>query len=859
MQKLIIIIIGLLFPLFAQAGGIKGTIYSTEGDPLPFATIFVEELNTGTTTNGEANFEVTLPNGTYNLVFQFMGYESSSRQVTVTDNYVELNIKLKPQVVMLQNIEVTAADEDPAYTIMRRAIAKSKYHQNQLDSYTSTVYLKGTGGLTKIPWIARRELKKEGIDTSRTFVMESITEVTYERPATYKENVISVRSDGEDSNTSPMMYINASFYSAEIAGAISPLSPGAFNYYRFEYEGTFMDRGYAVSKIRVTPRSNGDDVFKGMLHIVEDDWSIYSLDLDVIKLGIRFSIKQSYAPVKENVWLPVSHRYFITGKFLGFGFKYQYLASISEYEVTLNPDLPEDIIIVDEKRIETDKVVAKNKDITEINDSTKMGRKTLRKMLKEYEKEEQKAREEPDVISERSQKIDSLAYKKDSSYWQQVRPIPLSDKEIRGYQQMDSVALAEKEEERQDSVKTVKRNTFKIQKVITGGNFKLSKKSRLEIDNMLANINYNTVEGVNMMYGLRYKTSDNKGASFSFGPQLRYAWDREVLNGRLNFKYDKFKDPGNSHRLSLEGGRFISQYNDEAPITPFLNTLTTLLLERNLMKIYEKDYLRVEWGQKINYKWKYRLQAEYATRYPLQNNADWTLIENKNRTFTSNFPFNAETETEFQQHNAFTTDLEISWQPNLKFTKYNGVLQPQGSEAATYKLGYRAGFDGLLDSDVNFSHLYFRLEDKFDIGIRGTFTYTGELGGFLNKDNLYFMDYAHFLGNQTPFLSSDLTGRFRLLEYYRFSTANEYIQMNSNFQWRKFLLTQIPLVRLSGLKENLIMNYLTTSGIDHYVEVGYGLDYIFRLFRLEAITSWENGKFRDFGIRIGLITSIEIN
>ena len=855
----LLILISLLLPFSSLAGGIKGTIYSTEGDPLPFATIFVEELNTGTTTNGEAYFELNLPNGTYHLVFQYMGYESITRQVTIADNFVQLDIKLEPQVVMLQNVEVTAADEDPAYTIMRRAIAKSKYHQNQVDGYTSTVYLKGTGGLNKIPWLARRQLKKEGIDTSRTFVMESITEVTYERPATYKENVISVRSDGEDNQTSPMMYINASFYNEEIAGAVSPLSPRAFRYYRFEYEGTFMDRGYAVSKISVTPRSRGDDVFSGILNIVEDDWSIYSLDLDVTKLGIEFNIKQLFAPVKENLWLPVSHRYFITGKILGFGFEYQYLASISDYEVTLNPELPEDIIVVDEKKIETDKSIVKNKDITEINDSTKLGRKTLRKMLKEYEKEEQKAKEEPDVISQRSQKIDSLAYKKDSLYWQQVRPIPLSDREIRGYQQMDSVARAEKEERKQDSVKTVKRNTFKIQKVITGGNFKLGKKSRLEIDNMLTNINYNTVEGVNLMYGLRYKTSGKKGSSFSFGPQFRYAWEREVLNGRLNFKYNKFKNPGNSHALSLESGRFISQYNDAEPITPFLNTLTTLLLERNLMKIYEKDYLRAEWGQQINYKWKYRLQTEYATRYPLQNNADWTLIENKNRTYTSNFPFNAETETEFPQHNAFTTALEISWQPNLKFTKLNGVLQPQDEEAATYTLGYRGGFAGVLDSDVDFNHLYFRLEDKFDIGIRGTFTYTGEVGGFLNNDNLYFMDYKHFLGNQTPFLSSDLTGRFRLLEYYGFSTANEYLQLNSNFQWRKFLLTQIPLVRLTGLKENLVMNYLTTTGINHYVEVGYGLDYIFRLFRLEAITSWENGQFRDFGIRIGFVTSIEID
>ena len=60
-------------------------------------------------------------------------------------------------------VEVVAGEENPAYTIMRKAIAKSKYHLQQIDSYNATVYIKGSGRLKKAPFWIRRQLKKEGI------------------------------------------------------------------------------------------------------------------------------------------------------------------------------------------------------------------------------------------------------------------------------------------------------------------------------------------------------------------------------------------------------------------------------------------------------------------------------------------------------------------------------------------------------------------------------------------------------------------------------------------------------------------------------------------------------------------------
>jgi len=53
-------------------------------------------------------------------------------------------------------------------------------------------------------------------------------------------------------------------------------------------------------------------------------------------------------------------------------------------------------------------------------------------MLKEYEKAEIKEQKEPEVISDNTFNIDSAAYKKDSTYWAEERPVTLTDEEIKG-------------------------------------------------------------------------------------------------------------------------------------------------------------------------------------------------------------------------------------------------------------------------------------------------------------------------------------------------------------------------------------------------------------------------------------------
>jgi hypothetical protein len=102
-------------------------------------------------------------------------------------------------------------------------------------------------------------------------------------------------------------------------------------------------------------------------------------------------------------------------------------------------------------------------------------------------------------------------------------------------------------------------------------------------------------------------------------------------------------------------------------------------------------------------------------------------------------------------------------------------------------------------------------------------------------------------------------GSFRLLDYYRHSTNDKYLVANVHYQFRKFIVTTIPYVRLAGIRENIFLNYLKTPTSRNYTEVGYSIDGILRMFRLEAAASFENGKYQDYGFRIGIATNITVN
>lgn len=860
--------IPLLFLGFSTfAGGIKGTIFDQNGQPLPFATVYVKEVESGTTSNSDGIYQIQLKPGAYTITYQYIGYEALTKQITVGSDFITVDITLKEQVMVLSDVQIYAGKEDPAYTIMRKAIAKAKFHIQQIDRYTARVYIKGTGRLKDAPFFLRKTLEKEGVTSDRVFISESVSEVEYIRPNTYKEKVISVYTTGESNdNASPNGYVYGSFYEPELAKSISPLSPKAFSYYRFEYDGTFREEGYEVSKIKVIPRSRGDNVFEGVINIVEDYWSIYSLDLTTYKLGIRFDIRQIYKPVEDKAWLPVTHEFDVSGTVLGFEFEGEYLATVSDYDIELNPDLDVELEVIDEKvekelAKEITQSVKKDKNketLEQLTSGEEVTRKQLSKLIRAYEKAEKEELDEPEVVVNRSFKVDSLAYKRDSAYWAQIRPVPLSNLEEKGYSITDSLAQVEKKEAEGDTLNVKKdRSDFQFYHILTGGRYKVGKRGHFEIDVPVGQ--YNTVEGYNIDYSLSYdRNFDNENKSWiKFRPTFRYAFAREKLSGFMNVQYG-FGKVGRRHDLRLRAGRYISQFNTEDPIHPTINSLMSLMLEQNYMKIYEKDFAQISYSKKISDRVNLQVDFLGEDRTELFNNTTYRFWDVEGDNFTDNQPNNfVVPSTSFPDHRAVIAKVGMSYRPWLKYRIYNDKKYPITENTPLFNFYYKKGISGFAGSDVDYDLLELGLTYDFKIGVRGLVDLKMIAGKFLNNDQLYFMDFKHFLGNQTPLITTDPVGTFRLLDYYEFSTPDEYFTANLQYQFRKFLVTRIPIARLTGVREGFFVNYLTTSNLKPYTEVGYGINYIFRILRLEAVANFYEGQYQDWGIRLGLATNFE--
>jgi hypothetical protein len=105
MKKLISFLLTVIISVSAlsQSGYyyISGKIIdATTKTPLQAASVFAQNTTMGTATDAEGNFKLALPNGGYDLVITYTGYQIASKRITTTDAddkniVIELKIKEK--------------------------------------------------------------------------------------------------------------------------------------------------------------------------------------------------------------------------------------------------------------------------------------------------------------------------------------------------------------------------------------------------------------------------------------------------------------------------------------------------------------------------------------------------------------------------------------------------------------------------------------------------------------------------------------------------------------------------------------------------------------------------------------------
>lgn len=805
----------------ASAVTVSGTVKDTQNQPIPFCSVYLLGTTIGTTANIEGHFTFEIAAGNYEVVFRSIGYRLLSRKIQVENENLELNIILETETYRLKEAVINASAEDPAYAIIRKAIRTRKKYLDEVDSYSCRSYVKSTQKLVDYPKKFLGQVVNFGdqLDTvSRIFYLsESVANLSIQKPDKVKEEMISSKVSGNSRsfsfNKSADMLV--SFYQNLIylgnltkRGLVSPISSTAMLYYDYRLEGTFFQNGETVNKIKVIPKRKYDPVFTGDIYILDDSWRIHSLDLFITKdQQVEFidtlRISETYVPVEKNTWMIMNCEF--NFEFSGFGFRGKglILGVFSDYNV--HPDFPKHFF-------------------------------------------------DNEVL-----KINNDANKKDTVYWDNERPVPLTIEENRDYIKRDSLFVSHNTKQYMDSIDKINNKFslagFLIQGLGHGNSYK---NSYIGVSPLIQNIQFNTAEGwVASIKGRYIKSKSNEDKrTINVIAESRYGFSNTHFNGNILFKhrYNTFRNS----IYTIAAGSEVDDFNRRAHFAPLINTGYSLLAKKNYLKVYERRFGEIRHRMEVINGFVVVAGADYSDRIPLVNTTDFAW-NNPGREYLSNDPQYTETDLfHFKRNQSFTIDVAA----RIRF-RQRYIMRPYEKSVYTSKypeliLGYVKAFPLVAGSDVEYDLVNATVKDEIRMGLFGGINYSISYGNFLRSNKMEFMDFHHFNGNKT-FYSDFSLNDFALLDYYRFATSREYLEIHGEYNMGGLILNKIPFLRNLKLSEIVGAHYFyarysNTTFVKNYYETSFGIEK-FRLLRADFVLGFDaNGK-----TQTGFVLGLKIN
>lgn len=799
---------------------VSGIITDDKGSPLPYASVFVQGTTHGTTANNEGRYFLHFSKpGTYTLIAQYVGYKRDVRNITIDKTDVTQNFQLSAVDFTMEEV-VVRSGENPANEIIRRTIEKRPYYAKQLDHFRCEVYTKGIFRLRDYPKkIMGRKLDFGDGDTSKQkiiYLSETISSYAVDKPNNTKIQVRSSKVSGDIDGfglAAPQFY---SIYNNNVAigaglnprGFISPISDNATNYYRYKYEGAFFEGGKQISKVKVIPKRKYEPLFSGYINIVEDEWRIHSLKLLLTKESQMeyldtLRLEQIYVPATSDVWVIQSQVIYPTAKIFGVDGYGSFINVYTQFDA--NPQFPKKFF---------------DNTVLEYTDSSR---------------------------------------RKTDEFWDDTRPVKLMEEEIQDYRKKDSLEQLSKNPVYLDSVDRKRNRISLIGALVTGEDFsKEKRRASYHVRSLSELIGFNIVEGLVVNAAVTYtKRLDSSigRRTLRITPNIRYGFTNQHLNAHLSGNYTFGKNYVSSFAFS--GGKRIFQFNNASPIGPRNNTFSTLLNEKNIMKIYEAWYFNSTFTKGIGSGLTWSIGIQYQDRFPLDNRTDFSLRDIKNRDFTPNYPYEI-ISSNIIRHQAFSANFGFSWQPGARYIKLPDQKINIGSKWPSMSLVYTQGISGILGSDVDYSKWKFTLTDIMRFRMAGVFNYRIGTGGFLSSKKVGVIDYNHFNGNIARFATAYLNS-FQLLPIYEYSnTSKFYTLVHVEHHFNGFLTNKIP-----GFRK---LNWYLVGGANtfhvkktDYLETFIGFENIFKILRLDYYFTFRDGKGGKSGLRIGLTTRLGRN
>ena len=354
------------------------------------------------------------------------------------------------------------------------------------------------------------------------------------------------------------------------------------------------------------------------------------------------------------------------------------------------------------------------------------------------------------------------------------------------------------------------------------------------------------------------------------------ALGRRSFGLNRNSGYLKVRYKTDSFDVQLTNGDYIAQFNPDNTISPEMNSLSTLLLKNNQMKIFRKEFWSLSFINRFSSRFYLKALLESSKRFQMNNTTDYFWVNYMNRSFTTNNPTNKEyLQEEFEPHQAFISQVQLGFRPFLSYSYVNNLRVSDWGSSPLLIFKYRAGWPNVFKSNINFQLLELSYIQNLSLSPWIKTGFILNAGTFIGDKPVYFQDYKHFNGVISLVQTGEMLASHRLVGYYQnltsganqrlnvnhyaYSTSGNYIEALSQFQFSNLWLKPLLGFKKAYIKELLIANayYINNQNL-FYNEIGYGLDGVIKVLRIEAIANFNNGQFNYLGLRININSRIRV-
>tara|TARA_R110001592_G_scaffold325782_1_gene606058 strand:- start:36397 stop:38814 length:2418 start_codon:yes stop_codon:yes gene_type:complete len=794
-----LLLIGIAFSTSAQS--LSGRLVDKNKEAIPFASVYFKGSTVGTSTNIDGFFELPDNSKYSTLIFSAVGF--GKKEVAKTSfTSSEKEIVLDDQSISLKTVEVKKRKRDRAFYIMKNAIKRRGYFNELVKQYNADIYMKGSLYITEIPKfmlaLADSADRPDSSDLGLMFLTESVSKLEYQAPNSYKEEMVASKVSGTMTGLEGFSWNRARSV--------------MINLYDNNIDLMVGGRGF------ISPLSSSAFIYYNF------KYEGYFKEGDFLINKIKVTPKRKTDPVFTGYLYIVEDEWNIHSADLKLT-KSTNVEYVDSVYFKQNFSLVNDTIFMP---------ISVNLDIHYTILGIKARYYALGQMS-EYDltkglSDTKQTKLEFEVKQEAIDKTDN--------YWETERPVILSKDEKVNYFKGDSIQNKLNDPAYLDSLDKIS-NKFKFVEGTLLGYTYYNRKDSVTITApaLLNSVQYTSVDGAIIQLEPTYNKQYKNGFT-RVSPKLRYGFASKQFDGSVLFEKQYNKE--NYRTVQAEVGTNTLQINRNEPIARDFNSYYNLFRDRNYGQFYRESIItRAAISQEIANGLKGQFTLNFTQRQNLQNTINKTVPSIDS---TTNFTPNLQAVNNHQ--NLFFVGMNFSYQPGNRYEIYPNQKRNLGSKWPR--------FNGRIKFAPDyFTQLSISASKRFDLSLLGSTSTYVNVGTFLGNKNIDFVDREHFMGNQTKFSSGRFTS-FNIMPYYLYSSASQYAHAAVEHNFNGWIFNKLPLLRRTQLQTVVAVKALSTDNNPLYSEFSVGIGNIFKIFRLDVVSSNVDGTFSDPSLLIGI-------